>query len=223
MPNIDSSLLDLGAFGIVVAGTLAACAVRSGWRDFAAALHAASQLLKPGFDAEANRKALAKAIAAIDRQGAHRASPDLPPDRVLAHMVEACLRHFSLEAARNARLTEQASSEARCNTAVRVFTVAGELAPVFGLVGTLVGFTQLGTPSAGEPMASTMAAIATAVLSTLYGALLAHFVCFPLAGAIERRGDFASRQREILGNWFAERVAASLAPQSAKTLLRGVA
>lgn len=223
MPDFDSSLLDPGAFAIVVAGTLAACAVRSGWRDFAAALLGASQLLRPGFAAEANRQVLAKAIAGIERHGPYRANVSLPPDHALAQMLEACLRHNSVRAAHEARIAAQAITDAHCTAAVRVFALAGELAPVFGLVGTLIGFTQLTPPSGGEPIGSAMAAIATAVLSTLYGALLAHFVCFPLASAIERRGAEAGLQREALGAWFAEQVEPSLAPQDARNLLRGVA
>ena len=37
------------------------------------------------------------------------------------------------------------------------------------------------------------------MLSTLYGALLAHLLCHPLAGAIERRGLARERKRKGLG------------------------
>ena len=70
----------------------------------------------------------------------------------------------------------------------------------------------------------TMSAISTAVLSTLYGALLAHLLCYPLASAIERRGLEEERAREALADWFAEQVCkGAAAAQERRTLLRGVA
>jgi len=224
MPNTVSSLIDPGAFIIVVAGTVLACAARCGWRDFGAALREAGRLLKPEFDAEANRKAMARAISAIRREGPYRADPELPPDRALGLMLETYLRHGTLEALGRTRRAERALDEARRVSATQVFVWAGELAPVFGLIGTLFGFTQLGPRSDVDTIAITMAAIATAVLSTLYGALLAHLVCYPVAAAIERRGLARERQREALAEWFAEQIAApDLPPRERPTHLRGVA
>jgi chemotaxis protein MotA len=224
MPTTASSLFDPGALMIVVAGTALGCVARCGWRDFAAALREAGGLLKPAFDEEANRKALAQAVTAIRRDGAHRASPPLPPDRALGLMLETYLRHGSLEAMQHIRRTERALDEARRFAAAQVFGWAGELAPVFGLIGTLFAFTRLAPASGGDAIAVVMTAIATAVLSTLYGALLAHLVCHPLAGAIERRGLAREHSREALAEWFAGQLAApALPPRDSRAHLRGVA
>ncbi|MEY4836466.1 MAG: hypothetical protein RLZZ475_325 [Pseudomonadota bacterium] len=228
MPTTASSLFDPGALTIVVSGTVLACAARCGWRDFGAALREAGGLLKPAFDEEANRKALAQAITAIRRDGSHRANPPLPPDRALGLMLETYLRHGSLEAVDRTRRAERALDEARRVSAAQVFVWAGELAPVFGLIGTLYGFTQLAPVSGAGAVAATMAAIATAVLSTLYGALLAHLLCHPLAGAIERRGLAREQSREALADWFAEQIAAPvptlpLPLRDGRAHLRGVA
>ena len=224
MPHSVSSLIDPGAFAIVVAGTTLACAARCGWRDFGAAMREASGLLRRDFDAEANRKALARAISAIRRDGSHRASPPLPPDRALALMLETYLRHGSLEALHRTRRCERALDEARRVTAAQVFVWAGELAPVFGLIGTLYAFTGLAPVRGEDALALTMAGIATAVLSTLYGALLAHLACYPLAGAIERRGLARERERAALAEWFAEQIAApARPPEGHQPQLRGVA
>jgi hypothetical protein len=119
---------------------------------------------------------------------------------------------------------ERALDEARRVSAAQVFVWAGELAPVFGLIGTLYGFTQLAPASGAGAIAATMGAIATAVLSTLYGALLAHLLCHPLAGAIERHGLARERAREALADWFAEQIAAPPPPlRDARAHLRGVA
>lgn len=224
MPTTASSLLDPGAMMIVVAGTALGCAARCGWRDFGAALREAGGLLRPGFDTEANRKALAQAVSAIRHDGSHRANPALPPDRALGLMLETYLRHGSLDAMHRTRRAERALDEARRVSAAQVFAWAGELAPVFGLIGTLYAFTQLAPTSGAAAIGVTMAAIATSVLSTLYGALLAHLVCYPLAGAIERRGLAREQRRAELAEWFAGQIAApALPPRDTRAHLRGVA
>ena len=219
-----AALIDPGAFIIVVAGTVLACAARCGWRDFGAALRAAAALLRPGFDGESNRKALARAVTAIRRDGSHRASPALPPDRTLGLMLETYLRQGSLEALQRTLRAERALEEARRVSAVQVFVWAGELAPVFGLIGTLFAFTQLTPALGGDTVGVTLAAIATSVLSTLYGALLAHLACHPLASAIERRGIACERERAALAEWFLDQIAAPASPpHDGRSHLRGVA
>lgn len=224
MPNNLSALIDPGAFLIVMAGTVLACVARCGWHNFGAALREAGTLLVPDFDDDANRKALAQAITAIRRDGPNRADPALPPDRALGMMLETYLRHGSIEVLRRTRRSERALDEARRVSAAQVFGWAGELAPVFGLIGTLYGFTQLTPNAAATTTVTIMAAISTAVLTSLYGALLAHLLCFPLASAIERRGLAREQRREALAEWFADQIAApSIPPRDGRTHLRGVA
>ena len=84
MPPTLTPLLDPGALAIVIAGTVLATVARCGWRDFGTALRSAGGLLRGGFATDANRKALALAVSAIQRDGPRRADPALPPDRTLA-------------------------------------------------------------------------------------------------------------------------------------------
>ncbi|GAB4152365.1 MAG: MotA/TolQ/ExbB proton channel family protein [Sphingomonadales bacterium] len=64
---------------------------------------------------------------------------------------------------------------------------AGEIAPAMGLIGTLIGLVQmlgrLDDPAAIGP------AMAVALLTTFYGAVLAHLVCLPLAAKAERQAE----------------------------------
>jgi chemotaxis protein MotA len=224
MPTSVSALINPGAFMIVMVGTVLACAARCGWHDFGAALREAGGLAKPGFDEDANRKALARAVTAIQRDGSHRANPALPPDRALGMMLETYLRYGSLEVLHRTRRSERALDEARRVSAAQVFVWAGELAPVFGLIGTLYGFTQLTPDASATTTVTIMEAISTAVLTSLYGALLAHLLCYPLASAIERRGLAREVQREALAEWFADQIAAlATPPRDGRAHLRGVA
>jgi len=94
----------------------------------------------------------------------------LPPEEI----------HRVLTAETEAALTAQSRSAA-------VLRRAAEVAPAMGLIGTLIGLVQmLGTldnPSAIGP------AMAVALLTTFYGAVLGNMVLTPLAGKIEAVAD----------------------------------
>lgn len=225
MPPTMSSLFDPAALGVVALGTVIATLARCGLADSREALGAAARLLRGGFAGEPNRKALAQAAGAIQREGSRRADPPLPPDPALAALVASYLRHGALDTLAGLRRADRAIAEERRYAAVQVFTCAGELAPVFGLIGTLYGLTQLAPASAGVgATAMIMTAVSTAVLTSLYGALIAHLACFPLASAIERRGLADEAAREALADWFVVQVdGAEAAQRERRAHLRGVA
>lgn len=224
MPDTMMSLFDPGALIIVVAGTMLATVARCGPSVCGAAVREACGLLRRGFDPDTNRRALAQALATIQRHGTYRAEPLPPPDPALAHLLESYLRHGSIAALENLRKEQRALAEDQGLSAAQVFACAGELAPVLGLIGTLYGLTQLAPASAITATATIMAAVSSAVLTTLYGALLAHLVCFPLAGAIERRWLEADKERTALAEWFAEQLGRlAVSAQDRRAHLRGVA
>ncbi|CAN8142488.1 Chemotaxis protein PomA [uncultured Thiomicrorhabdus sp.] len=70
----------------------------------------------------------------------------------------------------------------KAETSAGVFRSIGEAAPAFGMIGTLVGLVQmlsnLSDPSAIGP------AMAVAMLTTLYGAMIANLLALPIADKI---------------------------------------
>lgn len=85
-------------------------------------------------------------------------------------------------------LLEEAEAIARRQHRVAdIFRRAGDVAPAMGLIGTLIGLVQmlgqLSSPDAIGP------AMALALLTTLYGAVIAHVVCLPLAVRTEALAD----------------------------------
>jgi len=70
---------------------------------------------------------------------------------------------------------------------VSILRKASEVSPAMGLIGTLIGLVQmlgnLNDPSSIGP------AMAVALLTTLYGALLAYVVFIPLASKLERNSQ----------------------------------
>jgi len=206
VPSDWSAMLDPGALAIVLAGTVLATAARCGWRDLIVAFTAFLRLGKSRFDEPANRTAIARALRAIEAKGHRTADVPLPPDPSLALLVDTYLRTGSIDALHSARRAERAAREVERARGIRTFEYAGELAPVFGLVGTLYAITRLSETLAGSPAETIMASIATAVLSSLYGVLTAHLVCIPLAHAIERHGLREESAREALVEWLAAHI-----------------
>lgn len=75
----------------------------------------------------------------------------------------------------------------RLSEGQRVFKSLGDAAPAFGMIGTLVGLVQMlanmSDPSAIGP------AMAVALLTTMYGAVLANLVCLPLSDKLSSKLD----------------------------------
>ena len=72
---------------------------------------------------------------------------------------------------------------------------AADVAPAMGLIGTLVGLVQmLGNL---EDPASIGPAMAVALLTTFYGAVLGNMVLAPLAGKLERKSDDEALVNEV--------------------------
>ncbi|MGB0681562.1 MAG: motility protein A [Magnetovibrionaceae bacterium] len=84
----------------------------------------------------------------------------------------------------------------RQDVAARVFRAIGESAPAFGMVGTLVGLVQM--LSAMSDPTSIGRAMAVALLTTLYGALIAHLVALPIADKLEAKNEVESANRRLI-------------------------
>jgi chemotaxis protein MotA len=67
----------------------------------------------------------------------------------------------------------------------KIFKCFGEVAPAFGMIGTLIGLVQM-LQSLNDP-ASIGPAMATALLTTLYGSILANLVFIPISRKLENR------------------------------------
>jgi chemotaxis protein MotA len=71
------------------------------------------------------------------------------------------------------------------NEVVNVFRTMGVLAPMFGLVGTLVGIVEVLRQIANPEQVGT--AMAVALTTAFYGILLANIFCVPVAGKLRIR------------------------------------
>lgn len=78
----------------------------------------------------------------------------------------------------------------------KIIDALGAAAPAFGMVGTLIGLVQM-LRSLDDP-SQIGGGMATALLTTLYGALMANLFCIPLAGKLEARNKDEIMVRELI-------------------------
>ena len=183
-----SSFIDIPAILIVIGGTFGRTMISYSLREI---LSAQGVILKTIFHslpdaAEAaedglrmaiqSRKdgvlALQKVVAALDHNPFLKKALSLAIDGSTGDDIERVMGH------------ELSGMAERHSRGVGILRRSAEVAPAMGLIGTLIGLVQmlgkLDDPSSIGP------AMAVALLTTFYGAVLANMVFSPLAGKLER-------------------------------------
>lgn len=178
-PSRMNQLLDPLALGIVLGGTAIAAVLRAPLADAGRAVAALATLGRRRFDAgplvgqvgALGRIARRHGVIALDRSvitdGDVAAAIAAIVDGAAPADVAALIDH-----ARRARIERHAA-------AIDVWVGAAEAAPAMGMVGTLVGLAAM-FATMTDP-AAIGGAMATALLATLYGAVLANLVLMPIA------------------------------------------
>jgi len=209
---MDYSLIDPGAGLIVVGGTLVATLLRCGPREIGIALHGLRAALGRGYRADDGKAELAAPVRAIREDGLLRARPADHVDPAFAAATEALVHDRSLASLQAALEKHKARRVAEAETAVRVFAQGAELAPVFGMAGTLVALSRLSAADLSAADAIT-GAIALSVVTTLYGILLANLLLAPLARLVERAAAREEAARQEVVDWLAAQVAEAVPRQ----------
>ena len=207
---MNLSLLDPTAALIVFGGTMVATLLRSGLRECGLAVRMLAAAFRPSFSADQARAELAVQVRAIKADGVLRARPRHLGDRAIDAATDALIHHRSIAALLSSHEQHKSARRAEADTAVRVLAQASELAPVFGMAGTLIALNQMPadpTVSAGPAITG---AIGMAVVTTLYGILAANLVLAPLARLVERTARAEEAARDEVAEWLTAQVASAL-------------
>jgi chemotaxis protein MotA len=195
------AFLDLPSVLIVIGGTFAVTTVSFSLREVMAAQPAMIQtIVGAAPDPQAAARNVLRLAETAKRKGA-LVLQHLPSgfDPFLARAINLVVDGTPPDEAERIMGYDRAGFAARHAKSVAVLRRAGEVAPAMGLIGTLVGLVQmlgnLSDPGHIGP------AMALALVTTLYGALLANMVFAPLASKMERNGavDDMVRQIYIIG------------------------
>jgi chemotaxis protein MotA len=187
-----AGLLDLSSLLITVGGSLAVARATFSRRRIAAAWERVVRAL--GEPAEEAAQAEIDALVASVKQlarvhridglpGLERALDEAPElvRRAAGHALEC----NDAEELRIQLEGEVRREEAEAEAAGQVVVTLGKLFPAFGLIGTLIGLAQVLPRLAGEDVAGIAPALGIAVLTTLYGAVMANAVVLPVATKLE--------------------------------------
>jgi chemotaxis protein MotA len=205
-----ANFFDVRSVSIVVGGTLLATVLRCGLNDCARALSAVGALGGRKFDGSKVRAELAIQVQEIRNDGILRAPAHEVGDREFDEVSGTLIQRRSIPALLAAHEGHKARRMAFNNAAVRTLAQSSELAPVFGLAGTLLSLAYL--PRTGISGADYASTISMAVLATLYGLVLANLLLAPLACIVNRRAEAEEAERQKVLDWLAEQVAASCLP-----------
>lgn len=92
--------------------------------------------------------------------------------------------------------TEVTYIEQRHQSGKKILDAMAAAAPAFGMIGTLIGLVQM-LRTLDDPSQIGLG-MAVALLTTLYGAVIANLVCIPLAGKLETRSQEEVMIRELM-------------------------
>jgi len=197
-------LFDATSATIVVGGTVLATLLRCGLGDCSVAVRALGGLGGRRFDAVTTRAELAGTVREIQADGVIRAEPHHFGDAEFDDATDALIGSRSIAGLHAAHIAHKRRRLDASRRAIRTFTQAADLAPVFGLAGTLISLSQLpaGTGNGGD----FTTAISMAVLTTLYGLLLGNIVFAPLARMVARASSAEERERQAVLEWLEQQV-----------------
>jgi chemotaxis protein MotA len=116
-------------------------------------------------------------------------------DEFLGKSIQLAIDGTAPELIRDILTTEVAFMEDRHNRGQAIVSAMGIFAPAFGMIGTLIGLVQMLTGMSDPSQIG--AGMAVALLTTLYGAILANVVFLPAAGKLKVRTSAELLTKEI--------------------------
>ncbi|MBI3288242.1 MAG: MotA/TolQ/ExbB proton channel family protein [Elusimicrobia bacterium] len=114
----------------------------------------------------------------------------------LQRAAVAAAEHNNVEVVQQMLVDEINAAYDLNNETINVFRTASVLAPMFGLLGTLIGIVsvlkQISNPE------SVGAAMAVAMTTAFYGISVANVICVPIAGKLRIRNDQELKARSMV-------------------------
>lgn len=119
-------------------------------------------------------------------------------DPFMAKGLQMAIDGVSITAIKEILEAEIESVIERHQTGASIFTSMGTYAPALGMVGTLIGLVQM-LRTMNDP-ATIGSAMAVAIITTFYGAVLANMVFLPMSGKLRNRSSEEILLRHLIMN-----------------------
>lgn len=101
--------------------------------------------------------------------------------------IEMLVDATDADVCRTILLREKIQTASRHENGRKIFRAVSDVAPAMGMIGTLIGLVQMLSNMADPKLVGP--AMAIALLTTLYGAILANMVAKPIADKLEMRAE----------------------------------
>lgn len=181
--------VSLPSFLIVVGGAFAAALIKFRVQSYLTGIK--EGVATTFFDRSDNPReiiALANRLSRIARRNGLLGLEDEPIDNPFFKKgVQMCVDGSAPEFIQEVLQKEMLLTIERKSIAEKVYRALGDLAPAFGMIGTLVGLiamlNNLDDPTKLGP------GMALALITTLYGSVLAQLIFIPLADKLEMKND----------------------------------
>ncbi len=200
--SMGSSILiffNIPGLMIVVGGTIAATMIRYSLRESIYALRMSFKILLPSNDIR-NKEELVELTDQLVRSARQNGIVSLEKIEInnefFQYGVRMLVDNYPSDLVRQTLQEENHLLVERAETSAAVFSAVGASAPAFGMIGTLVGLVQmlanLSDPSSIGP------AMAVAMLTTLYGAMIANLFALPMADKVAVWGQEESTRQHMI-------------------------
>ncbi len=182
---------------IVVGGTIATCFIKFSLADvinsFRVAMKAFMVKIEPPDEIMGKMVAIAKVAK---ERGLMALENEKPDDEFAAKAFQFLADGFDEEQIKELLKKDINLTIQRHLTGQKVFKGMGGSAPAFGMIGTLIGLVQMLANMANPQDIGP--AMAVALLTTLYGALIANLVCLPLADKLALRSQQELENKNLI-------------------------
>lgn len=179
--------VDIPSMAIVLGGTTFVVAMKFTIKDLPNAIKVALKafLYKPESVEDLIEKAMELAEAARKGGGPLGMQNVAVENPFFKKAVDMVVDGFDPEVVENILAKEKIQTFARHDDGIKIFKAVGDVAPAMGMIGTLIGLVQMlanmSDPSAIGP------AMAVAIITTFYGAVISNMIAFPIAHKLELR------------------------------------
>ncbi len=189
--------LNLPGALIVLGGTFAAVMMKFSLIQFGGAIHVAVRAFRKHPSSEERLLEELIEIAHVARKQGLLALEEHNTDHeLLGRGIRILVDGSPPELLQDILDREVSQAYERHERGYQIFQAIGDTAPAMGMIGTLIGLIQMlanmGNPDTIGP------AMAVALLTTLYGALLANMIALPIADKLRMRAEDDQRMNAMV-------------------------
>lgn len=165
----------------------------SGWRSLSRAFHSG------GENADTLVQEILELAKAARQEGllALEQRTDALQNEFLKKGIRLMVDGTDPELLRDILETEIIRQEERERKCIRFWEDLGAFGPAWGMVGTLLGLIAM-MKTMGTDASAIGGSMSLALITTLYGSILANWICIPIARKLQKSSEAESLERELI-------------------------